>query len=93
MAKQEKLVDLKPAKVTNEELAMIQEVIGDWNEGQMQVGSLELRKHELLHQLANVKNKLTELQGSLQEEYGSIDINIKDGTINYEGNVEADKKD
>ena len=93
MAKKEKTVDLKAAKVTNEELAMIQEVIGDLNEGQMQVGSLELRKHELLHQLANVKNKLTELQGSLQEEYGSIDINIKDGTINYEGNVEADKKD
>lgn len=93
MAKKEKTVDLKPAKVTNEELAMIQEVISDLNEGQMQVGSLELRKHELLHQLANIKNKLTELQGSLQEEYGSIDINIKDGTINYEGNVEADKKD
>lgn len=93
MAKKEKTVDLKPAKVTSEELAMIQEVVNDLNEGQMQVGSLELRKHEVLHQIANIKNKLTELQNSLQKEYGSIDINIKDGTINYEPNVEADKKD
>jgi hypothetical protein len=93
MAKKEKTVDLKPAKVTSEELSMIQEVVGDLNDGQMQIGALELRKHELLHQVASIKNKLTELQNTLQKEYGSIDISIQDGTINYEGDVEADKKD
>jgi hypothetical protein len=43
----------------------------------------------MLHQLSNVKDGLATLQQELQKEYGTVDINIQDGTINY-GDVEAD---
>ena len=49
---------------------------------------MELRKHEVLHQLAGVKDELAKLQEELKEEYGTVDVNIQDGTINYD--VEAD---
>jgi len=33
------------------------------------------------------------LQTEFDKEYGTFDINIQDGTINYKEDVEADKKD
>jgi hypothetical protein len=50
---------------------------------------MELRKHELLHQLAGVKDELAVLQEELNKDYGTVDVNIQNGTINY-GDVEAD---
>ena len=60
----------------------------------MNIGQLEARKHQLLHMIAGVNDELTLLQGELEKEYGTNDINIKDGTINYpKENGEANKKD
>ena len=91
MAKKEKIVDLKskPEKITDEQLDKIQETINTMNRAQIEIGSMELKKHEILHQLSNVKDGLATLQQELQKEYGTVDINIQDGTINY-GDVEAD---
>jgi hypothetical protein len=91
MAKKEKIVDLKskPEKITDEQLDKIQETINTMNRAQIEIGSMELKKHEMLHQLSNVKDGLATLQQELQKEYGTVDINIQDGTINY-GDVEAD---
>ena len=92
-AKIKELKGIKPEKVTEEELALIQEVVNDLNRGQLEIGSMELRKHEMMHQLASIKDKLTELQEGLKKEYGTIDVNINDGIINYPKDGEADKKD
>ena len=47
-----------------------------------------------MHNLASLRDKLTVLQGEFEKEYGTFDINIQDGTINYpKENGEADKKD
>jgi hypothetical protein len=90
MAKKEKIVDLKskPEKITDEQLKKVQETVNTINRAQIELGSMELRKHEMLHQLAGVKDELTLLQDELKEEYGTVDVNINDGTINYD--VEAD---
>jgi len=40
-----------------------------------------------------IQDQLTVMQGEFEKEYGTFDINIQDGTINYEENVETDKKD
>ena len=41
-----------------------------------------------------MRGVLSELQTEFQKEYGSIDINIQNGTINYPSeNGETDKKD
>ena len=90
MATKEKIVDLKskPEKITDEQLKKVQETVNTINRAQIELGSMELRKHEMLHQLAGVKDELTLLQDELKEEYGTVDVNINDGTINYD--VEAD---
>ena len=96
MAKKEKVVDLKQKaeKVTEKQLTQIQSVVDRINNAQMNIGQLEARKHQLLHMIAGVNDELTLLQGELEKEYGTNDINIKDGTINYpKENGEANKKD
>ena len=94
--KKEKLIDLKPKaeKVTKEQLEKIQSIVDRINQAQMNIGQLESRKHQLLHMIAGVNDELSLLQGELENEYGTNDINITDGTINYpKENGEADKKD
>ena len=95
MAKKEKVVDLKPKaeKVTNEQLEKIQDSVSRINQTQMNIGQLEARKHQVLHMIAGVNDELTLMQGELDKEYGTYDVNVNDGVINYKENVEADKKD
>ena len=94
--KADKIVDLKPKaeKITNEQLKKVQEVVNNLNRSQMEVGQVEVRKHELLHNTAVVKDALATLQSEFQKEYGTVDINIQDGIINYPpDNGETNKKD
>ena len=50
--KKEKVVDLKPEKVTDEQLKKIQGLVDRINNAQMSIGQLETRKHQALHFLA-----------------------------------------
>ena len=92
-AKIKELKGIKPEKVSDEELKKIQETVNTINRTQLELGSMEVRKHEILHQLVAVKESLGGIQAELREKYGTIDVNINDGTINHEANVEADTKD
>ena len=56
----------------------------------MDIGALEARKHQALHYVAGINDELTLLQNELKKEYGTDDVNIQDGTINYKEDVEAD---
>ena len=95
MAKKEKVVDLKPKaeKITEEQLKKVQDTVNSMNRSQLEVGSMELRKHDLLHGIAGLRDQLTVLQKEFEEEYGTFDINIEDGTIKYPENGEVNKKD
>jgi len=90
--KMDKVVDLKPKaeKITNEQLKKVQNTVNGINRAQLEIGSMELKKHEMLHQIAGLRDELTLLQGEFEKEYGTFDINIQDGTINYGDNVKAD---
>ena len=94
--KAEKVIDLTPKaeKITDEQLKKVQETVNNLNRSQMEVGQIETRKHELLHGIGGLRDNLNKLQAEFQKEYGTIDINIEDGTIKYPTeNGEADKKD
>ena len=52
----------KPEKITNEELNQVQSVINDVNRAQLEIGSFESKKHNLLHHIAQLQEKLGELQ-------------------------------
>ena len=93
MAKKEKVVDLKPQNITEEELKNLQDLVNALNRVQIEVGSIESRKHGLLHQVISLQQQMQTLQKGFEELYGKVDINITDGTIAYPEDVEADKKD
>ena len=93
MAKKEKLVDLKPEKITDEQLNTIQTIVSNINKAQLEIGRFETQKHLLSHQVIKFQEELKKLQTEFEKEYGTVDINIQDGTIKYPENGEANKKD
>ena len=93
MTKKEELVDLKPEKVTASQLEKIQKTVSDINRAQMEVGRLETTKHNIMHQIVVMQNELKQIQDELEKDYGTVNINIEDGTIQYPKDGETDKKD
>ena len=92
-AKIKELKGIKPEKITDEQLKKVQDTVNNINRTQLEIGSQEIKKHEMMHQVAGLRDELTVLQGEFEKDYGTFDINIQDGTINYPENGEADKKD
>ena len=91
MATKEKIVDLKsrPEKINEEELKGIQEVVNNINRAQIEIGSLEVKKHALVHHVSTIQEDLGKLQKELESKYGTVDINIQDGVIKYVEDVKA----
>jgi hypothetical protein len=90
MAKRKTKKAEKPSKITNEELNKIQDIINNLNRVQIEIGSIESKKHSLLHHVATVQEKLAVAQSELKKEYGTDNINIHTGAINYEEDVKTD---
>ena len=90
MAKKEKVVDLKPTSITEEQLKAIQEVVSPINNMQMELGRMATQKHMILHQITKLQESLQEEQVALEKEYGKVNINIQTGAIEYPEDVEAD---
>ena len=78
------LKGIKPEKITEEQLEKVQKLVGSVNKLQMEVGIMESRKHNALHNIAGINDQLTLLQSEFEKDYGTFDINIEDGTINYQ---------
>ena len=91
MAKKEKVVDLKPKaeKITDEQLKKVQNTVNGINRAQLEIGSMEVKKHELLHQIAGNRDQLSVLQAEFEKDYGTYDIDIQTGKINYKEDGEA----
>ena len=93
-SKIKELKGIKPEKITDEQLKKVQDTVNNINRSQLEIGSMEIRKHEMMHSVAGLRDELTILQTQFEKEYGTYDINIQDGTINYpKENGETDKKD
>ena len=84
------LKGIKPEKITADQLNKVQGTVNNINRAQLEIGSIELKKHEMMHQIAGLRDELTLLQGEFEKDYGTFDINIQDGMINYGDDVKAD---
>lgn len=82
MAKKTKKAE-KPTKISNEHLNKMQEIINNLNRSQIEIGSIETQKHALLHHVTSIRENLKNIQEELKKEYGTDDINIHTGEINY----------
>ena len=89
--------DIRPQKVTEQELAQLQAAIKTIDNLTGEVGGIEVRKHSLLRAMECVHSRLEAQRVKLQETYGTDNINLQDGTISYPEtnteNGEANKKD
>ena len=92
-SKIKELKSVKPEKITDEQLKKVQDTVNSLNRSQLEIGSMEIKKHEMMHQIAGLRDGLTVLQKDFEKEYGTFDINIQDGTINYPENGEVNKED
>ena len=92
-----KTIDLKPRaeKITDEQLERLRKAAQGITKIQQEIGTLETRKHSLLHMIATMQDVIEELRQEFKKDYGTDEVNILDGTIKYNenDNNEADKKD
>ena len=88
--KKNKVVDLKPEAISVEQLKELQEVVSAINKLQFDIGTMEVQKHNALHAIFQGNEKLNGIQGALEEQYGTNDINIQNGVINYKEDEPSD---
>ena len=82
----------KPEKITNEELNKIQTLVDTINRSKMSLGGMELEKHRVLHNIAGLEDQIRLFREDLKKSYGTDDVSIDTGVINYE-DEQTDKKD
>ena len=88
------LKGIKPEKITDEQLRKVQDLVNNINRTQLEIGNLEVKKHEMMHGIAGFRDELTSLQKEFEKEYGTFDIDIQTGAINYpKENGEVNKED
>jgi len=74
--------------ITAEELKTIKDQQTELNSVVNQIGQLEANKHSLLHKIAGINEGIEDTKKQLEETYGSININLEDGTY-----TEIEKED
>jgi len=67
-------------KIKEEQLNTIKDQQAKINDLINQIGILEANKHGVLHEMAAVNQEINEYKKELEEEYGSININVEDGS-------------
>jgi len=84
------LKGIKAERVTDEQLKKIQDTVNNINRSQLELGMMELKKHDMMHNIATVRDSLIAFQAELEKDYGTFDIDIQTGVINYDEDVKAD---
>ena len=76
-------IKVKAEKVSEEHLKQMQQTVNAISQLQFNIGKIEAQKHTLLHNLSITQDRVSVLQDTLMKEYGSYDVNLEDGTINW----------
>ena len=83
----------KPEKIDEQELAQLQASVKTIDQLTHEVGTIEVRKHALMKAMEQVQQRIEQVRVQLNNKYGTDNISIQDGVINYPENGKADKKD
>ena len=93
-SKIKELKGVKPDKVTDEQLKEVQNLVNEINRSQMELGQIETKKHAILHSVSALQEAIGSMRDTFEKDYGTSDINIQDGIINYpKENGEVNKED
>tara|TARA_R110000824_G_scaffold296221_1_gene484487 strand:+ start:209 stop:490 length:282 start_codon:yes stop_codon:yes gene_type:complete len=85
MSKKNKVVELttKAERITEDQLRTLQSVVNDNNALQFKVGAIEAQKYSLITRQQEVQSIIVDLQEEFSKQYGTFDVDLNDGTINY----------
>ena len=67
-------------KIKEEQLERIQNIQKELSETLNSIGYLESQKHALLHKIKSINEEDQKIKAELEEEYGSVNINVEDGS-------------
>ena len=68
------------SKITKEELEKLVKQQKELNLLLNNIGVLSSQKHGLLHEIGEINKKVLKDKKELEEKYGSVNINLEDGT-------------
>ena len=68
-------------KVTEKELEQLQAFVNTINEGQANVGAIEMQKQMAIKEVEKVIEDLRATQADLEKEYGNVTVNLTTGEI------------
>ena len=68
------------SKITKEELNSLNEQEGKKQAIRNDLGVLSIQKHSLLHVHADIQSEQEKLKKSLEDKYGKINVDLKDGS-------------
>ena len=83
----------KPEKIDEQELAQLQSSVKTIDQLTHEVGTIEVRKHALMKAMEQVQTRIEQTRVHLNTKYGTDNISIQDGVINYPENGETNKED
>ncbi len=79
------------SKIEDQELKTVKEQTGKLQQCIMDLGSLEVRKTEIMQAYAEFLKELDVTKKELEEKYGQVNINLQDGS--YEEVKEEEKSE
>ena len=81
--KEVKVKTTKAKKIHTKHLTQLQNLVNTINAIQFNIGKMEVQKHTALDELKKQQHLVGDMQELLIREYGSYDVNVEDGTINW----------
>ena len=84
-----KVKDLRPEKISEEQLQKTQQTIKTMEYLQMELGKADIKKYGILKGIENIQTELDLMRQEYKKEYGTDNISLEDGTIKYEENEQA----
>jgi|TARA_R100001594_G_scaffold32112_2_gene59684 allophanate hydrolase subunit 1 len=81
--KEVKVQTQKAEKIHEKHLKKLQDLVNAINAIQFNIGKMEVQKQTAIDELKRVQQGVGEMQDLLVREYGTYDVNVHDGTINW----------
>jgi len=83
-----KVKEMVKAMITEEQLKTVQEQQGKLTEGLRTLGVLDVQKQNVHGQIAELSKEIEATKKELEDEYGQVNIDLKDGSY-----TEIEKED
>ena len=75
-------------KIKKEELEELKTLINNFNKLQLELGRLDIEKHQISHKVSESQMGLQKFQDQLKDAYGDVSVDINTGEIKENVNKE-----